>query len=224
MKKLVQERSDAIRLRKLGHSYRDIQAKVPVGKSTLSLWLSGLHLTDMERALLKKRVIEQKGSGIVSASRANRMRKSVREKKVHEIARQEFKENIRDKFFFVGIALYWAEGGKRSGCFQFVNSDPDMALLMIKWVERYLRIPKNGLKYKLFIHKPYEHDKVDKLWSQIIQVPAHVFLKTIYGSGKKETRKNPIYNGSLMIKTGGVDVLRKLIAWQKLLIKYYSSY
>lgn len=223
MKKLVQEKNEAIRLRRLGYSYQDIIRHIPVAKSSLSLWLNGIILTQDELELLGKRIVEQKKNGRLKSGLVNSLRKSEREKRVSEVAKREFHENIRNKLFFVGIALYWAEGAKKSDRFQFINSDPDMIILMVKWIEKFLKVPRNDLKYRLFIRRPYEHERCEEFWGKIIQVPHQKFQKTIFKPTPHTVKRNPIYKGCLRIDIGGIYTLRKMIAWQKLLIKYYMT-
>lgn len=223
MKRLVQERNKAIELRRLGYSYKDILKYVPVAKSSLSLWLNGISLTQDELELLKRRVVEQGKNGRVKSGLVNSLRKSEREKRVYEVAKTEFQENIRNKFFFVGVALYWAEGAKKNHCFQFVNSDPDMIMLMVNWVEKFLNVSRNGLKYRLFIHRPYENERCEEFWGKIIGVPHQNFQKTIFKPTPHLVKRNPMYKGCFRVGIGGIDTLRKMIAWQKLLIKYYKT-
>lgn len=49
------ERQQAIDLRKMGLSYSEIQAKVPVSQASLSLWLRGVELHPIQRRRLAER-------------------------------------------------------------------------------------------------------------------------------------------------------------------------
>jgi transposase-like protein len=51
----IQEKNEAIRLRKLGQSYKEIKRKVDVSKATLSLWLRDIQLTPQQLAGLRGR-------------------------------------------------------------------------------------------------------------------------------------------------------------------------
>ena len=48
----LQEKFNAIRLRKQGKSYREIKKRVGVSKGTLSLWLRDIELTHRQLAVL----------------------------------------------------------------------------------------------------------------------------------------------------------------------------
>ena len=52
MKKMVQEKETAVALRKKGLSYNEILKRIPVAKSSLSLWLRDLPLTKDEKRIL----------------------------------------------------------------------------------------------------------------------------------------------------------------------------
>lgn len=106
MKTKVREKEVAIMFRKKGLSYSDILAKIPVSKSSLSLWLKNLALTDEEKSSLKKRKNSNISRGrIRSGATLTRLRLK-REKVVYGEAKSEFKKNVEDPFFHIGVALY----------------------------------------------------------------------------------------------------------------------
>jgi transposase len=55
----LKEKETAIELRKQGYSYSEILKKVPVAKSTLSLWLRSVGLAERQ----KQRLTEKKRKG-----------------------------------------------------------------------------------------------------------------------------------------------------------------
>jgi transposase len=58
------EKETAIELRKQGYSYSEILKRVPVAKSTLSLWLRSVGLAERQ----KQRLSEKKESGTIKGS------------------------------------------------------------------------------------------------------------------------------------------------------------
>ncbi|MCX6713477.1 MAG: hypothetical protein NTY66_04720 [Candidatus Vogelbacteria bacterium] len=199
MKQLVQLKHEAIELRKQGFSYKEILAKVPVAKGTLSAWLGKLSLTDAQFENLKEQLKAKQNAGRLRTISTNRRRRLEREEIIQHIGQEEFDENMRDPFFLVGIALYWAEGGKRSNCFQFVNSDPVMVRVMITWVEKYLKISRQNLRFSVAIHEPYKHENCEEYWANQIGVPRQDFLKTVYKATLYNFKKNPYYKGCFRI-------------------------
>ena len=201
---MVQERARAIALRKQGYSYSDILKEVPVSKSSISIWLQDLKLTDQEQK---------------SLLRQNRLE---RERLLFLTAKEEFKTWADDPFFHVGIALYWAEGAKRNSAFMFVNSDSEMMALIVLWIESFLKIDRKTLKYRLFIHKPYAHENCEAWWAGELKVPLSSFQKTIYKPTGLLVKKRPNYKGCLRIEMS-LKYLRIMQFWQNLLIGHHGK-
>ena len=161
MKALVHKKALAISLRKQGFSYKDILAQVPVAKSSLSLWLKDLPLTKSEKKSLKDRLDSNISRGRIKAASVLHQNRLDREKeKLPEII-SHFKKHSSEPLFQLGIGLYWAEGAKNSGTFMFTNSDVKMVEMMLLWIEKYTPYTRHFLRYRLYIHKPYEHERCE---------------------------------------------------------------
>jgi hypothetical protein len=222
----VQIKDTALHLRRSGLSYGEILKKINIPKSTLAYWLRGMTLEEDQESALKSRVHDKQKRGRFSTAIALRARKVYREKATFEAAEKEFLSYSSDPFFLIGVSLYWAHGGKKSGHFQFTSSDPEMAILMIAWTEKYLLIPRNELKYRLFIRESYKDQSILDFWATTLQIKKTLFQKPIYtGSAGDTALKNRSisYKGSLCVTITNVTVLRRVIAWQNLLIKYYKE-
>jgi hypothetical protein len=223
MKRLVQERRKAIELRKKGHSYRDILAEVRVSKSSLSLWLKDLPLTDDEKHYLKKRKDSNITRGSIRAANSNHMRRVVRDGFLLKEAKEDFVLVSKDPFFHVGLALYWAEGAKRNSTFAFMNSDPEMISFMIAWCKKFLKVSETEIGLRLYIHKPYAHENCELFWSKGTGLPMGNFKKTIYKPTDALVKKRPNYKGCVRVELGKVAYLRKIAFWQQMLIEYYKK-
>lgn len=223
MKSRLEEKAEVIRLRKLGHSYREILQLVPVAKSSVSLWLKHIDLSPSELAYLGKMTKVRKDGARLKAAFTNRTRRLKREEKICEIAKNEFEIYIKDPFFIAGILLYWAEGAKQGSYFYFVNSDVEMHRIMLKWVRKYLSIPSEKLKWRLYIHKPYQHENCEEWWSKTLDITRESFEKTILKPTPHRRKKNPTYKGCMRFSIYSRAVFVKMFAWQKLLIAYYMN-
>jgi hypothetical protein len=226
MKARVQDKKRAIELRRLGYSYNDIirEFQSPLAKSTLSVWLKDMPLTDEEKFYLKKRKSKNISRGRIKAATAHRRNRLEREKALFIEAKKEFENSLTEPFFYIGIALYWAEGTKRQRDFSFTNSDPDMIALMIKWVETFLGVTKKSLSLRLYIHKPYAHENLEEFWSQITGVDVKDFSKTIYKPTNLGIKKRPAYKGCLQIRIKrSRNFFLKTQMWQNMLVKHYQT-
>jgi transcriptional regulator with XRE-family HTH domain len=217
----VQKRNTAINLRKKGWSYSEIMKEIDVAKGTLSGWLKDISLTSQQILDLNNRLTTKVARGRLQASIALRARRMVRERDVFIKAEKDFVDLIKDPFFNIGLCLYWAEGAKKNGYFAFMNSDPEMHIIMLKWIKKYLNLKKSALKYRLFIHEPYKEENCEDFWAQKLGISRGDLQKTIYKPTLHKVKKNPDYKGCLRLSVTKIDTLRTMMAWQKLLIKYY---
>lgn len=224
MKRLVQEKAKAIALRKKGYTYNEILKEVPVAKSSLSLWLKDLPLTKAEKESLKKRKDSNishgraKLAGILYTQRLNR------EKQQLQAAKEVFKRCAHEPLFHTGIALYWAEGGKRTNQWQFVNSDHYMQQVMIKWLLQYGEITTKDIRCRLFVHKAYQSDDLLRWWSKELRISTKNFLNTIVKPSVFKARKRLHYKGCLRLEVrSSKALLNKMRFWQKMLVEYYNK-
>ncbi len=223
MRALIPEKEEAFRLRKMGSSYREILKKIPVAKSTLSIWLQKMPLTDAEKTILKRRRDSNISIGRIRAAASLHNLRMVRDRALFEIAKKEFEIYQADPFFYVGMALYWAEGSKRSNMFCFVNSDSDMVFVMLNWMEKFFGIRRDDVRARLYIHKPYAHENCEQYWSDATGIPLQNFRRTIYKPTGLLIKKRPGYMGCLRIEIGGVIYFRRYLFWQKMMLEDYKK-
>lgn len=212
----VREKELAVKLRKRGFTYKEIISKLPVAKSSLSLWLKDLPLTDKEKNYLKRRKDSNIKKGRIRAASANRSNRLARQKLYAEEAKKEFYEKQKNTLFLVGIAIYWAEGSKRGGSCAFMNSDVEMVKLFVKWLKIF-GIKESNLDYALYIHKHYVHERCEYLWSKAIGVPAES-IKVYFKPDNKRVKRRPNYQGCLRVRVRrGANLLFRLKIWQNML-------
>src|SRR5687768_13501487 len=128
-------RAVAVELRLQGRSYREIASVVPVSKSTLSLWLRDVPLTDAHRASLDARRVHGARSR-ADAVRAGRVR---RVELLQAEAAAEIGPLTDRELFLLGVAAYWCEGTKTKPWrpaqgLAFINSDPGLIVLFLRWL------------------------------------------------------------------------------------------
>jgi hypothetical protein len=216
----VQEKKRAVELRQNGMSYKDILNVLPVSKSSLSLWLKDLPLTEEEKILLKHRKDTNISRGRIKAAAANRRNRLLREREEFRKTETQFSQFKTDSLFLVGVALYWAEGSKRDNTFQFTNSDPEMVKLMIVWCSRYLGINARDITCQLYVHKPYAHEGCEEFWTLTTGIPLKNFRKTVYKQSNLDFKKRPNYKGCLRFRLSGVRFLWKMKFLQQMLVGY----
>ncbi len=223
MRRLVQEKEKAIELRRKGYTYQEILKEVKAAKSSISLWLMDMPLTENEKQILKKRKNSNISMGRIRAAASNRMRRVVRDGFLLRDSKREFAEYSKDPLFHIGVALYWAEGAKRSPCFGFSNSDPDMVILMIKWARMFLKVGEEEIALRLYIHKPYIQENCEGYWSEKTGIPLTSFKKTVLKPTGLLVKKRPQYKGCIRLELYRVSHIRRMKYWQKMLVERYQK-
>lgn len=224
MKTLVQEKQRAIELRKQGYSYREIRERVPVAKSSLSLWLKDLPLTKDEKQVLKKRTNNNITHGRIKAASELRKRRLERESAWFEEAKTVFELHKLEPLFHTGVALYWAEGAKRVNQWSFMNSDEAMIKLVMVWLVRYANISKRDLFFRLYIHKPYAHENCEAWWVEELGVDRAQLTATVYKPTLLGVKKRPQYKGCIRIEVRkSKGLLCKMRFWQRMLVEYHAK-
>ena len=155
-------RSEAVKLRREGKTYDEIRRKLGVSKSSLSLWLRDLYLTDEQRdVLLSKLATAPMRRGATNRARREAVRAGIRARAAEEIRFVTDRE-----LFLLGAILYWAEGAKAkmwrpSQCVSFINSDPRLVRLFLHWLHGF-GIPRSRFSFRISIHESADLAAADR--------------------------------------------------------------
>lgn len=216
------QREKVIKLRRKGLSYSEIKRLIPVSKSSLSLWLKGIALSDEQI----KRLRAKGDAARLLGSKALKDMRIKRTEKVVNKAISEVGELSNRELWLIGTALYWAEGAKQKDyhpsqrvCFS--NSDPLMIKLYLKWLRDSLEICFNNIRFEIYIHETYQKTirELTTYWSEVTDFPIEKFNKVYFKKNKVNSfRRNrgPEYNGVLRITiVKSTDLNRKITGWTK---------
>lgn len=212
----LHDRKAAIELRKSGLSYNEIRAKIPVSKSSLSLWLRsvGLAKRHARRITDKQRESQKKG---VAAWRQKRIDKTERIKKE---AMSQITSLSKKERWLIGIALYWAEGSKergRSTRVIFSNSDPNMIIFFREWILDFLEVDPGDIVYALSIHeKSPGIAHAIRFWCTLLRIEPHELRLHLKRHNPSPKRKNIGVNYKGLIRLAinkSVDMNRKIAGW-----------
>ena len=217
MKNLRKEK--AIRLRKLGRTYSEILAEVPIAKSTLAEWLksTGLSTPQKQRVTRKRLVAAQRGADARRNARLRELEEHIMKGRDHvgPLSAREL--------WLIGTALYWAEGSKQrdsslSTGVIFGNSDSEMIKVFIHWL-RLIDISGTALSFELYVHESREKDILafKKWWARRMGVSTRQIARVYLKKGNiKTNRKNigGLYHGLIRIRVKASTTLnRKINGW-----------
>lgn len=170
----IKDKSKAIELRKKGMSYSQIKAELGISKSTLSDWLNSMPLSE-------KRIKEL---GSLNPMRIERYRNTMRNKResrwaeVYKKVAKDIGKLSKRELYIAGLFLYWGEGGKTERfSLSFSNTDPDMMIFMVKWIEKCLGIKKTEIHIKIHLYKDMNIDEYESFWAKKLGLSRKMFEK-----------------------------------------------
>ncbi|TFB07990.1 helix-turn-helix domain-containing protein [Candidatus Atribacteria bacterium MT.SAG.1] len=204
----------AQKLRKQGLSVKEIEKKLKVSRSSVSLWVRNIRLTrkQLEKLYLNKKTGQLKGS-IIAAMNKIKIREAITKTLMEEGEREVGRISQRNKFI-IGIALYFAEGNKSDEHIGFSNSDPRAIKFIADWFRKFCKIPKEKFRCSLYIHDNLNESEAKNFWSKLTKIPLSQFTKSyIVKNNPNRLRKTINSYGVLRIGTSDVNLHRKIMGW-----------
>jgi len=184
-------RQKARMLRRKGISVKRIAFSLGVSKGTASIWVRDIILSVEQLESLRKLSIAgaERGrlkSAFLQKERWNKKREEARKDGVKAIG------NLTDRELLIaGIALYWAEGCRKTRVVEFCNSDPTMVQFLLLWLKKCFLVNLEDVRCTVGIneiHKEREQ-KVKDYWADISGIPLTQFMKTSF----KKAQNKKVY-------------------------------
>ncbi len=184
------EKQKAIRLRKKGRSMKSIAKELGVAKSSISIWVRHIKLTQKQLLSLtengqRKNVVEKRRHTRISNEQAKR-------EKVMFSAGKDIKTISEKELRLIGLCLYWGEGGKTNhGVARVSNSDPTLIKTMMRFFREICLVKEKRFRGHIHTYSHLNAKVAEKYWSQISGIPRGQFYKTyikksISSKGKKD--------------------------------------
>ena len=207
-------RLKAREFRKKGFSIKEIQKRLGVSKSSVSLWVRDIKLTkkQLEKLYLNKRTGALKGS-VIAAMNKVKKREELTQRILKEGMKEVGKLSKRDKFV-IGIAMYFAEGDKTDKHVGFSNSDPQSVKFMMDWLREFCKVPEVKFRGSLYLHDNLDEKKAKRFWSKLTKIPLSQFTRTyIVKNNPHRLRKTKHPSGVFRIRVSDVNLHRKIMGW-----------
>jgi len=209
----VEEKKLARELRKQGWSLNEIRQKLKVAKSSVSLWVRDIELTEKQRQKLSKKGVKKE---VIEKRRETRLkRENARRQMIIDKAKAEVKNLSKRNLWFIGTALYWAEGAKtQRGTAQFSNSDPRAIQLMMRFFRKCCKVPGRRFRGHISIHPHLDAKRAEKYWHRISGIPLSQFNKTSKQQSKVSKRKrDTLPYGTFNIQISITELFLKIKGW-----------
>ncbi len=212
----IVEKNKALDLRRQGKTFSEILKETPVSKTSLSYWLRDIRLTNkqLSRIAYKNNKIKQK---FIKFNALRRKQADDKKKIILRKATDEIDYISERELSLIGIALYWAEGYKKSSwkTVNFTNSDPEMIKLMMRWFRRICKIPNTKFRIRIQCHDTDNVEEAKEYWSGVTDIPLVQFTKPyvrISPSSKKRMGALSPY-GICNLRISDVSLLTKIKGW-----------
>jgi len=189
------ERKKARRLRReKGASVKELAGLLGVSKSTVSLWVRDIELTEAQREALRRRM-----GGRIDGSRVNALRALARRRVEQEMGRAEARRG--ELLHAAGCMLYWAEGSRNRNTIEFVNSDPAMVSFFLRFLRRCFAVPDSKVRVtcNLFADHVERQYQIEQFWLDTLGVARGCLRKSTvnrYSKYSKKKRRNKLPYGT----------------------------
>lgn len=211
----------AIELRRRGLSIGVISAQLEVAKSSVSLWVRDVELSESQLRIL----------GLKSRSRL-----SVEKRRLSRLANEKIKRETiilnakndisplsKNELMVVGAMLYWAEGGKTQRMVRFSNGDPEMIKIMMYYFRHVCNVPERKFRGYIHIHPHLDYKKAEIYWSSVTNIPLSQFFKTYRIPNKSsQNKKDTLPNGVCDIYVLDTKLFLKITGWARGIFSSYA--
>jgi AcrR family transcriptional regulator len=196
----------AVKLRLEGLSMREIERRVGVARSTVSLWVRDVELEDHQRE-----AIAIQGQSARTRARAiyYRARRRRSQEEGRDVARRG------EPLHAAGCMLFWAEGSRHRNYVQFTNSDPEMVAFFMRFLRHYFSPRDDSIRIacNLFADHEVRRREIEDFWLATASLPRTSMTKTTvnnYSRSSKRTRKNKLPYGTCRVTVHDTRVVQHI--------------
>lgn len=172
------KREEARRLRReLGMAITDICKRLGVAKSSVSVWVRDIPLTDAQKAALHNQHYAYWAQMRGAHTNAIKGRERRRE------YQQEGREMARtgNLLHLAGCMLYWGEGAKNKNSLQISNSDIGMLVLYCRFLRECLHVADEHIAIRIFCYlgNNLSQHEIETYWLEHLQLSPSALRKTV---------------------------------------------
>lgn len=219
------KKSRALKLRRSGHSYKEIADILKVSKSTAYLWTRKIKLSKTAQARIEEKIKEALRKGLIAyneiygkirSQEAAKIREGYKKQAFQEISKEIRKLSFRN-LKLIGLALYWAEGSKKSrNNIDFSNSDPFIIRIIMRFFREICGVPDERIKATIHLYPQINPKKATLFWSKIAGLSPVQFTKPqvqISKASKRKRNPNTLPYGTLHLRVFDTELTWKIKGW-----------
>ncbi len=208
-------------------SYNEIQLELGIPKSTLSLWLRDVKLSEDARLRLSGRIQQGVLKGLVRRNKEQTGRAHEKALSIRQLAAQEVHGDMCRNLLLIGVILYWAEGYKRlritdgiertGHAISFVNADPEAIRIFVRFLLEELGVDANDVRLNMRLYKTIDEEDAKRHWKQVTGLSDKNFqsrttyLVSVASKGMRPVNRLPF--GTLQVEVYDTEKFHRLLGW-----------
>ncbi len=215
------DKEKAIKLRKLGKSYIEIEKELKVPRSTLSAWFGK---QNWSKDIAKKLTDKAKIHHTIRLQELNRIRGGHLIELYNQAEREAVEEFELLKYhplFIAGLMIYWGEGNKSSKnrC-SIANTEPLMIKLFVRFLKDICGFRSPKIKAWILLYPDLDENVCKNYWVDNAALNMLDFHKSIVIEGKHKTKR--LSYGVCSVGVSSAYLKRKMMKWIDMLARDIS--
>jgi transcriptional regulator with XRE-family HTH domain len=206
------EREQARLLRRMdGLSVKEIAARLGVARSSVSVWVRDIELTEEQHEALRARnpIYNQQVAGRGGTSKRRRAERRAYQEHGRALARRG------DPLHVVGCMLYWAEGDKGRNEARLSNSDPEIIRAYVAFLRAYFRLRDEEIRLScnLFADHVQRQHEIEQFWLDVAGLPRSSSCRSIvnvYSKYSLKKRMNKLPYGTCRVVVHRTRVVQSI--------------
>jgi transposase-like protein len=182
------KREEARRLRREeGLPITEICRRLGVSKSSVSLWVRDIELTEEQKAELHKNHYAYHAQLRGGHSNAKKFR-ALREQYQQE---GRLKARERDPLHIAGCMLYWGEGAKNRNVLNLGNSDTDLIQFYVRFLRQSLQINEIDIVLRIYCYlgNGIAQQDIEDFWLTKLELSQECLRKTVVNPQPKSSQQ-----------------------------------
>jgi hypothetical protein len=203
------ERERARALRTQGWSVKEIERELAVARSSVSLWVRDIELSEEAR----RRLLTRTRPGQLAAAR----KKAERAREVRRVYQEDGRKLIRERGarYTAGCMLYWAEGAKGRNQVRLVNSDPALLVSFVRFLRSEFDVEPSNIivRCNLFADHVERQLAIERFWLDTLGVPMTSLRKShvnVYSKYSQKKRANKLPYGTCEVGVHSTRIVQTI--------------
>jgi transcriptional regulator with XRE-family HTH domain len=206
------ERAEARRLRRNdGLPIKEIARRLGVSRSSVSLWVRDIELTEAQRRKLlsmnpayNRQLLGQ----TVWAEECRRRRRAAQEDGCSAAQRG-------DPLHVAGCMLYWAEGAKHRNSVRLSNSDPEVVKVFVRFLRTFFDVRDEDIRVtcNLFADHADRQFEIEQFWLDTLELTRVSLCKStvnVYSRHTQRKRLNKLPYGTCRVVVSRTAIVQRI--------------